>query len=341
MKAAVYHGPHDMRVEDVSEPKLEPGGIIIMVKACGVCGSDLHPYTSWDLMPKIKVGLTMGHEFAGDVVEVGPNAVGIKKGDRVAATSNTPCGKCQWCLRYMPERCTEIHTLGIDRNGAFAERIGVPMAMAYRTVFPIPDHLSYEAAALLEPLSVGVYGVQRAQPEPGDTVVIQGGGPIGLFTLAAFKAVGISNIILTTRSKKRLALARSMGAIVIDAGAEDPVKRVRELTGGMGADIVAETAGAPSTMRTALDMARFQGKVMIFSINAMPNPRWDVDDIFVRQLTLIGTQGGDFLKPLELISSGKIETKPFISHEFPLDRIKDALETALNTEEAIKVMVKM
>jgi threonine dehydrogenase-like Zn-dependent dehydrogenase len=341
MKAAVYYGPHDIRIEDVAEPKLEPYGIIIQVKACGVCGSDLHPYTSWDLMPKIKVGLTMGHEFTGEVVQVGPKAIGIKKGDRVAAYAMAACGKCEWCHKYMPERCTNVQIIGVYVNGAFAERVSVPMAMAYRTVFPLPSHISYETAAILDPLAVGVHGAQRAQPSPGDTVVIQGSGPIGLCTLQSFKLMGINDIIVSEKSKKRLAMAKAMGATVIDANSEDPVRRVYELTGGKGADIVAETAAAPPTMRMAIDMARFGGKVIIFTLNALANPRWDVDDIFIKHLTLIGTQGGGLLEPLELISSGKVDVDSLITHRFSLEKTKDAFETALKVDEAIKVMVNM
>jgi len=341
MKAAVYHGPHDMRIEDVAEPELEPYGIIIQVKACGVCGSDLHPYTSWDLMPKIKVGLTMGHECTGDVVQVGPKAVGIKVGDRVAPNPMVACGKCEWCLKYLPERCTNIRNIGIETEGAFAERVSIPMAMAYRTVFPLPSHVSYESAAVLDPLGVGIHGAQRAQPSPGDTVVIQGSGPIGLCTLQAFKIMGINNIIVTEKSQKRLAMAKSLGATVIDVGSEDPVKRVYELTEGKGADIVAETAAAPQTMRLAIDMACFGGKVVIFTLNALAEPRWDVDDIFIKHLHLIGTQGGGFLEPLELISSGKADVDSLISHRFPLEKTGEAFETALRTEESLKVMVKM
>jgi L-iditol 2-dehydrogenase len=215
------------------------------------------------------------------------------------------------------------------------------MAMVYRTVFPIPSHLSYETAAALDPLSTGFYGAQRARPSPGDTVVIQGSGPIGLFTLQSFKVMGINNIIVSEKSKKRLAMAKALGATVIDAGNEDPVKRVHELTGGKGADIVAETAGAPPTMRMAIDMARFGGKVIIFTLNALAEPRWDVDDIFIKHLTLIGTQGGEFLEPLELISSGKVDVDSLITHRFSLEKTKDAFETALKVDEAIKVMVNI
>lgn len=236
-----------------------------------------------------------------------------------------------------------MQTIGIFVNGGFAERVSIPMAMAYRTVFPLPENMSYEVGATLEPLSVALYGVHRAEPAPGDTVVIQGAGPIGLCALQSFKAMGLSKIIVIGgKRKKRLALAKAMGAdIVISAEEEDPVKRVYEAKSGKGADIVAETAGAPPTMRRAIDMACFKGKIIVYTLSAWPDPKWTVDDIFLKQLTLIGTQGGGALEPLELVQAGKVNTKSLITHEFPLDRIKEAFETALTNDEAVKVMVKL
>ena len=197
MKAATLVGTRYMAVQELPDPVLQPNGIVIRVRACGICGSDLHIYKRGAM--SIAGTQILGHEFSGDVAKVGANVVGIKVGDRVTALS----------------------------GGAYAEYVGIPMAMLGLSVFALPDDMSYEVGATIEPLTLGVNAATRAQPKPEDFVVIIGAGMIGQSTLQAFKAMGVSRVIVSEMGKKRMEVAKAMGAdVVIDAAREDAVSRV-------------------------------------------------------------------------------------------------------------------
>ena len=345
MKTAVLYAPGDIRVENVSQPALEPGGILIHVKACGICGSDLHLYKmGWPA----EAGLVMGHEFSGDVVEVGASVADIRKGERVTVASLLPCGDCQWCRRGQLERCSSTKILGLQCPGAFAEYVSIPIAVLNRTVFPLPDGMSYEDGATVEPLSVGGDAAMQAEPSAEDTVVILGAGMIGQCSLQAFKAMGVSKVIVSEVSRKRLEVAREMGAdVVINAAEEDPVRRVREETSGMGADIVAECAGAPATFQQALDMVRgstFEtaspgGKILLVGIYEQP-VQWAPLSFIRKNVRMIGCFAGSFPRAIDLIQAGKVNTRPLITQEFPLDQAREAFETQLKADESIKVLIK-
>ena len=348
MKAAVYHSPGDIRVENVSDPELETDGIVIRVKACGICGSDMHPYRVGGL---IEPGLIMGHEFSGDVIEVGANVADIKKGTRVTAASVQPCGKCHWCRKKQTHRCPNMKVLGIHMPGAFAEYISIPLALINQTVFLLPDEVSYEDGATVEPLSVGEHTVRRAEPRAEDTAVILGVGTIGQCALQVFKAIGVAKVIVSEVSKKRLEIAKTMGAdVVINAAKEDPVHRVRETTSGMGADIVVECAGMPVTFQQAIEMVRgslqqaFEtvrpdSKIMLVGIYEKPI-QWTPNSVIRKSARMIGCYSGSFSVAIELLKTGKVNTRPLITHEYPLDKAGEAFEAQLNADESIKVLIK-
>jgi len=343
MKAAVHYGPGNIRVENVSDPKVEPNGILIQVKACGICGSDMHIYKlGGSTEPELVMGpgLIMGHEFSGDVIEVGANVADIKKGDRVIATGWKPCGECYWCQRGEPLLCTQIKIIGIGFPGAFAEYVSIPTATLNLNVFPLPDEMSYEVGATVEPLSVAVYAATTAEPSPEHTVVVLGAGAIGQCALQVFKAMGVAKVIVSETSKKRLELAKAMGAdVVINAAEEDPIERVREATSVMWADIVAECAGVPATFHQAIEMVRRGGKIMLVGVYEEPI-QWEPLSVIIKNVRMIGCLGGGFLQAVDFLRTGKVNTKPLISHEFPLDKAKEAFETQLKTEEAVKVLIK-
>ena len=320
MKAASLLGARYMKVQDVPDPKALPDGMVVKVRACGICGSDLHVY---------KRGMTayaaqlLGHEYSGDVVEVGANVFGIKEGDRVVALS----------------------------GGGYAEYVSVPMAMLNITVFHLPDDMPYEVGATLEPLTLGVHAATRAQPKPEDTVAIIGAGMIGQGTLQAFKAMGVSRVIVSELGKKRLEVAKAMGAdIVIDAAKEDTVSRVFEITDGVGAEIVCECAGSPVTFQQALDMVRNGGmlqadmlrpggKIILEAVYEEPI-QWEPVTAITKGIEMIACFGGAFPPTIDLVKTGNINSKPLITHEFPLDKIQEAFMTQLNTDETIKVLIK-
>jgi len=337
MNAAIYYGPGDIRVQDISEPRLEPDGILVRVKACGICGSDMHPYRVGGL---IRPGTIMGHEFSGDVVEVGANVQDIKKGDRVTVAGYLPCGECYWCKRKQYYRCFKMRLLGYEFPGAFAEYVSVPLALLNTTIFLLPDELTCEEGATVEPLSVGVHAARVAEPAAADTVVILGVGMIGQCAMQVFKAMGAAKVIVSEISKKRLEVAKATGAdVVINATEEDPIERVREATSGMWADIVAECAGSPATFHQAIEMVRGGGKIVLVGIYEEPI-KWEPAAIIHKNVRMIGCLGGSFPRAIDFLRSRKVNTKSLITHEFSLDKAREAFETQLKTDEVVKVLVK-
>ena len=348
MKAAIYYGPGDIRVESVSDPKLGADGILIQIKASGICGSDIHPYRVGGL---IEPGLIMGHEFSGDVIEIGANVAEIRKGDRVTAASVQPCGQCHWCQKKQTHRCPNMKVLGVHIPGAFAEYISIPLALINQTVFLLPDEISYEDGAIVEPLSLAENIVKKTESTTEDTVVILGMGMIGQCTLQTFRAAGVSKIIVTEVGTKRLEVAKAMGAdVVINAAEEDPVQRVREATSGMGADIVVECAGMAITFRQATEMVRgslqqaFEtvrpdGKIMLVGIYEQP-VQWLPNSVIRKSVRMIGCYAGRFPPVIELLKARKVNTRLLVTHEYPLDKISTAFDAQSNTGESIKVMIK-
>jgi len=348
MKAAIYYGPGDIRVENVSDPKLEADGILIRVKACGICGSDIHPYRVGGL---IEPGLIMGHEFSGDVIEVGANVIDIKKGDRVTAASVQPCGQCHWCQKKQTHRCPNMRVLGFHMPGSLAEYVSIPLALVNQTVFPLPDELSYEDGATVEPLSVAENTVRRAEPTADDTVVILGVGMIGQCALQVLKAIGVAKVVVSEVSEKRLEVAKAMGAdVVINAADEDTIQRVREVTSGMEVDVVVECAGVPITFQQAIEMVRgslqqaFEtvrpdGKIMLVGIYEQPI-QWTPNSVIRKSVRMIGCYSGNFPAAIELLKTGKVNTRPLVTHEYPLDKAREAFEAQSKANESIKVLIR-
>jgi len=215
VRALVLRGVRDLRLEEVEEPKVSEGEVLIRVGACGICGTDLHFYRGeW----RVKTPLVPGHEFSGVVEEVGPGAEWVEVGSRVVAEPNVTCGRCYYCR--MEKRnfyCPNIKAVGVDVNGAFAEYVKVPAANVYR----FPDWMSFEEAALIEPLACCVRGLYNVGIEPGDTVAVVGAGPVGLLMVQLAKMWGASRVYAIDLIERRLSLAKQLGAdVVVNAAKE-------------------------------------------------------------------------------------------------------------------------
>jgi 2-desacetyl-2-hydroxyethyl bacteriochlorophyllide A dehydrogenase len=335
MKAAVMHGARDIRTETVPDPVLEPHGVIIKVKACGVCGSDLHVYKRDG-----QDGTIFGHEFSGDVAEVGAQVTGLTPGMRVTAVGFKPCGNCFWCLQGKGYRCSDMALLGYQFPGAMAELVHVPFAVLGRTVFPLPEELTYEDAASVEPLSISYFSVNRAQPKDNESIAIIGLGVIGLNAVQVLKALGVSQIVASGRRPSRLEAAKAFGAdIVINAAEEDAVKAVMAATGKMGVNTVVECVGTQATFDQSLAMARGGGKIMLVGVYEEPLT-WDPMPVIAKNLSLIGCLGGNFPASIELLRSGQVSAKPLITHRFSLDQAAEAFKVQIQDPGAIKVMIK-
>lgn len=329
MKAAVFYGAGDIRVEEVETPKLETAGdVLIRVRASGICGSDLHPYRLAESTGSSQI---MGHEFSGDIAEVGSEVEGLKVGDRIVAVS----------------------------FGGNAEYIRIPR-QARPIVIPLPPEVSYAEGATIEPLANSIHIVNLANPSDEETIVIMGAGTIGLGALQVLKTKCSARAIVVDLSDNRLAMAEKLGAeVTINAEREDPYQKILEITGsttisfmeGMPAgnvDTVCDCAGwfaedtGTTPLQQALLMLKVNGKVVEHSIFEKP-PEISYFLLVRKGIKLLGSWGftlEEYAQAIELIRSGKVDRKPLITHEFPLDRAKEAYETQLRAEEAIKVLFK-
>ena len=383
MKAAVFYGARDFRVENVEPIKMEPTDVLVRVKACGICGSDVHTFKRGILA---RPGFVMGHEFSGEVAEVGKKVKGLKIGDRVVAMivptneATRGCGQCFWCLRGQPQWCPAVAVkacgacdycksgrfwmcdslqrrmlIGYGRNGAYAEYVLVPDAVLDNNIFKVPESLSWEEAAIIEPLWGAYRWVMMANPQPHETAVVTGLGTIGLSVMLVLKQF-VSRVIVSEVSQKRLRLAKELGAdVVIDATKEDPLQKVIEITGtgrsfsGKGggcADIVMECSGVSVALQQAIEMTRTGGRIVLVGLYEEDVPL-NVNRIIHKQLSLISSfnrgrkpVGEEIKAAIELLASGKVNAKPLISHQFPLDQIMEAFEVQINPELAIKVIIK-
>ena len=336
MKAAVLNGACDITIEEVPEPVVEPEGVVIEVKACGICGSDVHLYSRGG-----PGGMIMGHEFSGDIIEVGENVTGVNVGDRVVAMSGRGCGQCYWCQRGQWISCKRMMLLGYGIPGALAQYVSVPNFRMGEFTTILPASLTYEEGATAEPLSVALHTVEQAQPQPEDTAVVIGAGIIGLCVIQILKSMGVNQIIVSGRREGRLKIARESGAsTVVDATKENIVPIVDKLTSGKGADIVFECAGLPTTFQQAMEMVHRGGKVGLVGLYGQPIS-WNPTFIVGNDVTLLGC-GLRFELPgaVDLLQSGKVNTRPMITHEFPLENTKQAFETQISSQDAIKVLVK-
>lgn len=326
------HGVMDVRTDIVPDPVLEPHGVIIKVKACGICGSDLHVYK------RDEKGNIFGHEFSGDVVEVGAQVKDITPGMRVTAVGFKPCGECFWCMQGKGHRCSNMALLGYQFPGAMAEYVHVPFAAIGRTVFPLPDELSYEDAASVEPLSISYFSVNRAQPRENESIAVIGLGVIGLYAVQVLKTMGVEKIVASGRRSSRLEAAKICGAdVIIDAAKEDIVPAAMDATAKMGVNTVIECAGKQETFDQAVAIARGGGKVMLVGVYEEPLT-WEPSPVIAKNLALIGCLGGNFPAAIELLRSGKVDAKPLITHRFSLDQAAEAFKTQLSDPDAIKVM---
>ena len=334
MKAARLHGAKDLRLEDIEKPTVGPDEFLVRVKAATVCATDIRMYTFGD--SRVKLPRVLGHEFAGDVEKVGANLRNsLKVGMRVTANPNMYCGRCKYCIAGRHELCDSRYALGIDVDGALAEYLRVPPE-AFKTggVCEVPDSLSYEEAALVEPLSCCLHGQEFAQTRVGDIVAVIGAGSIGLMHVALSKAIGASKVIVSEIDDERLREAANFGAdCLINPSKEDLASKISEITDGHGADVVIVAVGSPAAQQQALSIAAKGGRINFFG--GLPAGReivpLNTNLIHYREIFVLGTSSQsiyEFRKTLELVSAGVLDVKRFITHRFPLDETLKAFETA-------------
>jgi 2-desacetyl-2-hydroxyethyl bacteriochlorophyllide A dehydrogenase len=343
MKAAVIHGPRDIRLETVPDPAIRSDEILVKVMACGICGTDVHTYKRGESLTAERSKIA-GHEFSGEVVEVGTDTAGIAVGDKVVGTGYRSCGKCYRCRNGQPERCPVPSIPGEGLDGAFAEYVVVPNPMPGRAIFQIPPNLDWEQAATVEPVSVACHAVRRARIQPGETVVVLGAGMIGQVIVQASRAAGASKVIVSEPSQARRDKAQKLGAdVAIDPSERDAIEAVREAAAGEMPAVAFECSGVPAAFYQAPRMIGAYGRIIqvgMFEDKLELSPELINQALTFRNITLRGCGGQRWDLALELMRSGQVQTADLITHEFPLDDVKQAFETQLNADEAIKVLVK-
>jgi L-iditol 2-dehydrogenase len=339
MTAAVLHGPDDLRVDEVAVPAAGPDEVVIKVEVCGICGTDVHILRGHFPVPNLP--LIPGHEFSGHVVQLGSAVERVEVGDFVTADINIGCERCYYCRHQLRMFCPQLSQIGVHRNGAFAEYVKAPAAAVYR----LPDDMSAERAAYVEPLACAVHGQERANLRPGSTVVVIGGGPMGLVHIGLSRLRGATRIIATELNATRRSKAAELGAdVVLDPAQEDAVAAVQELTDGRGADCVIEAVGTLATYRDAFAMVRRGGTIVAYgaapSTDELPVKPFDV---YSKELTIVGSYAGTYAtwpEAIELIRAGRFDPDKIISDVLPLSDLVQGIEAAESNRDIIKTQVR-
>ncbi|GGH98878.1 2,3-butanediol dehydrogenase [Arthrobacter liuii] len=349
MKAARFHARKDIRIEDIPEPELRAGAVKIDVAWCGICGTDLHEFLEGPIfcpaprhphpLSHEESPVTLGHEFSGTISDVGEGVTGLAKGDNVVVEPYFVDGTCDMCQAGSYHLCRQMGFIGLaGGGGGLSEKIVVDA----RWVHPIGD-IPLDEAALIEPLSVAHHAVARSGVKAGDTALVGGSGPIGLLTAAVLKGMGVTTIISElTQARKEKATSSGVADHVLDPSKENVPERVRELTGGTGADVAFECAGVNAVLDTMLDAVRPGAVVVNVSIWGAP-ATIDMQKIVLKEIDLRGTIAyvRDHPAVIRLVQEGKVDLKPFITGRIALeDLVEQGFDTLINHKDtAVKVLV--
>jgi len=349
VKAAMWYGRKDVRVLDVDEPVVGPGKVKIRVECCGICGTDLHEYAAGPIfipadaphpLTGVQAPVMLGHEFSGDVVEIGAGVSRVKVKDRVCVEPIISCGSCAACSQGMYNLCSTIafHGISSPDGGAFAQFTMADQSMVHQ----IPDTMSYEQGAMVEPAAMVLHAVQRSSFRAGKRVAVFGAGPIGLLMIQAVKAAGGTDIISIETSSARRAHALKVGATsAIDPLESDSVQAIREMTSG-GVDISFEASGAPAALSDAIACTVFDGQIVVVSVwegKAELNP----NDFVFQERNMIGILGNrnTFPSTIQMISNGTLDVEALITKNISLDDIvTEGFEALLKSKSHVKILVR-
>lgn len=332
MNAAVLHRPQDVRIESVRPGPLGADDVQVRVTLAGLCGTD---YRIWTGDRPVRYPLVMGHEFVGRVDAIGPSVTRVKSGDRIVVEPNYSCGHCPLCREGNRNLCLSRTAIGIDVDGCFAEIVHVPSACCW----PVPGDLPDDLAVITEPLAVVVRAVNRGAAKPGETAAVVGAGTLGLLALQVLRARG-ARVLVVSRTERRLALARELGAEVASVVAARPLDVLAgEFSGREGVDLVIETAGTAEAVVHAVSLVRPGGRVVLTGLPHKPTSL-SFFSVVRREITITGSMiyQDEFPKALALVERGAVRGRGLITHRFPLDRINEAF-AAHRDAAAIKVAV--
>ena len=340
MKSLVLTEPKVLRIQESPTPDLAADEALIRVKACGICGSDVHGYdgSSGRRIPP----LIMGHEAAGVIEGMGAKVEGFSLGDRVTFDSTVYCGECEYCLEGKVNLCDRRMVLGVScgeyrRHGAFAEYVAVPSRILYK----LPPSLPFEHAAMIEAVSVAVHAVGRVKFQPGDASVVVGAGMIGLLLVQAARAAGCDRVIAVDLDKDRLKLAKELGATQsINPLESDTIENILGATAGQGARVSFEVVGSTPTVETAIQATRKGGAVVLVG-NLAPQVEFPLQSVVTREITLFGScaSAGEYPKCIELMDKGAIKVSPLISAQATLEEGAEWFDRLYATEAGLMKVI--
>jgi 2-desacetyl-2-hydroxyethyl bacteriochlorophyllide A dehydrogenase len=323
MRAVQFDRPHEVNIITKSLPPLGENEVLIGVEACGICGTDVHIVegTSRSNPPVV-----LGHEYCGVVEDMGRGVEDLRAGQRVAVDPNISCGACYYCHRGLVHLCSNLRALGVDIDGGMSERCVVPATQVYR----VPDGMAAEIAALVEPVSCGVHGIDLAGIQVGDTVLVIGGGTMGLVMAQLARASGAARVVVVETLEQKRAIAKERGVdLVLDPATDDVPSAVRDLT-GVGADVVIECVGKPETVQLSMELARRGATVEIFGVCPIgATVPLEPNMVYFKELRIVGSyiNPHTFDRALALLASGSVTTEGFTMERFPLDGVREALQS--------------
>lgn len=336
MKGIYYANPREIVVKnDLHKPTIEPDEVLIKVKYCGICGSDIGSYSSLgEILPQI----ILGHEFSGEIAEVGEKVKKLKMGDRVTANPNIPCLDCNFCAKGLEIMCI-LSTIGVTRDGALAEYINVRADRVHL----IPESITFEEGAMIEPISNAVQAVKLSDFIVGKNAAVFGAGTIGLMTIQVLKAAGASAVYVIEPVEKRQKLALELGADQVF----EPKRwnKIVRLTDKLGPDFVFDCVGLPETIMNSMQLVKRGGTIMVIGMHPKPFEMKGFLQLLAKNLTMKGMYLADqdsFLTSIDLLDKKKVKVKPLITKLIKIDDVPEMFETLVNPpHDEIKVLVEM
>jgi L-iditol 2-dehydrogenase len=338
MRVAMYYNNNDIRLEEMPKPEIGPGELLVKVVASGICGSDV---MEWYRIKKAP--LVLGHEIAGDIVEVGEGVTDYRMGDRVFVSHHVPCGECKYCLDDHESCCDTLRTTNFDPGG-FSEYVRIPEINVHHGTYILPDEISYEDGVFIEPLACVVRGQRFAEMEAGETVLVLGSGIVGLLHIILAKAKGAGRVIATDITDSRLDAGKKAGADAVINGKEDVPAKVRELDSGRSADTVIISTGAIPAIQQGLRSVDSGGTILFF---APTDPGTEIsipfNDLWREEITMVSSYAGcpeDINEAIELLKSGNVKVQDLITHRLGLADTQTGFQLVSRAEDSIKVIIE-
>jgi len=342
LRAVIYYDVDDFRVENVPTPRINSKEILVRVRACGICTTDLFRAE----YRRAKPGSVLGHEISGDVAETGPEVTKFNVGDRVAVLHHAPCGFCYYCLHGQETLCEQYRRTNVYPGG-FAEYIRVIPELAENVVIKIPDEMAYEEGTMIEPTACALRAVSRSNITLGDTVLVVGGGPLGILNAQIARYVGASQVILSDHHDFRVEMAKRLGIDhAFNVKNVNIEEKVKGLTEGRGADLVVIAVASTEAVRQGISIVRRGGRLCLFGdFRDVPQPNLEVDPrLMLRDdVTLSGSWGcapHDYYAAFNLIKAGRVRVKEMVTHTFPIDLFADALKV-MAEKQCMRVLIEI